>query len=200
MTGTCAAAALFVWELRTRPRVHFWPEKLGPFHALTPVFPADFGTKRVFIDPGHGAPNNPGNSSCICQDEQDFTLGVARNVADWLRRTGHFEVRLARNGDEHPTYPMRVEAARDWNADVYLSIHSDIRGQTGETQIVGPDKFCSVNLGAPGISVLLSEDGDEPLVAARKTLARSTARRMREAGFGVYGGTGYGPAYAKDPE
>lgn len=200
MTGTCAVAALFVVEQRTRPRVHFWPEEIGRIQALRPAFPTDFGTKRIFIDPGHGAPNNPGNSSCICQDEQDFTLSVARSVADWLRQTGHFEVRLARDGDERPTYPARVEAATSWGADVYLSIHSDIRGQTGETQVVGPGKVCRINFWAPGVSVLFSEDGADSLVAARRTLARTTARRMREAGFGMYGGTEYGTLYAKDPD
>lgn len=180
--------------------MHYWPETIGPARTIVPVFPADFGTKRVFVDPGHGAPNNPGNSSCVCRDEQDFTLDVARNVASWLRQTGHFDVRLSREGTDRVTYQTRVEAATAWGADVFLSIHSDIRGQTGETRIVDDDKVCRVNLGAPGFSVLLSEDGSESLVAARRTLARTTARRMREAGFGAYAGTEYGSLYAKDPD
>ena len=98
------------------------------------------------------------------------------------------------------TYQARVEAATTWGADVFLSIHSDIRGQTGETQIASPDKVCRVNLGAPGFSVLLSEDGAESLVEARRALARKTARRMREAGFGAYAGAEYGALYAKDPD
>lgn len=199
LTGACTAAVTFVWERRTRPRVHYWPEKIGPVRTILPSFPADF-KRKVFVDPGHGAPNNPGNSSCVCRDEQDFTLDVARNLASWLRQTGHFDVRLSRDGDERVTYQARVEAATTWGADVFLSIHSDIRGQTGETQIARADKVCRINLGAPGFSVLLSEDGAESLVAARRTLARQTARRMREAGFGAYGGAEYGSLYAKDPE
>ncbi len=200
LTGACAAAATFVWERRTRPRVHYWPEKIGLIHTISPLFPVDFGTRKVFVDPGHGAPNNPGNSSCVCRDEQDFTLDVARSIAGWLRQTGHFDVRLSRDGDERVTYQARVEAATAWGADVFLSIHSDIRGQTGETQVVGRDKVCRVNLGTPGFSVLLSEDGPESLVAARRTLARKTALRMREAGFGAYGGTEYGTLYARDSD
>lgn len=200
LTAACALGAAFVWERRTRPRVHLWNEAVGPVHALVPSFSADFGTRRVFVDPGHGAENNPGNSSCICQDEQDFTLDVAQNVANWLRSTGHFEVLLSREGDKRVAYAARVGAATAWGADIFLSIHSDIRGQTGETQLVGPDKVCRVNLGAPGFSVLLSEDGPEALVAARKNLARNTARRMREAGFGAYTGTEYGTLYAEDPD
>lgn len=201
MTGTCAASTLFVGERATRPRVVIWPEeKIGPVHPLRPVFPATFGTRRIFIDPGHGAPNNPGNSSCICQDEQDFTLSVARDVQAWLQRTGSFEVRLSRDGDERVPYAARVEAAASWGAEVFLSIHSDIRGQTGETMWNHRDQVCRVNLGTPGFSVLLSEDGDASLVASRKDLARATARRMREAGFGVYSGAEYGTLYAKDAD
>jgi N-acetylmuramoyl-L-alanine amidase len=167
---------------------------------LRPSFPSNFGTKRVVVDPGHGAPNNTGNSSCVCQDEQDFTLDVARYVATWLRQTQHFDVRLSRDGSERVPYQTRVEAATAWGADVFLSIHSDIRGQTGETQVVDPGKVCRVNLGAPGFSVLLSEDGSESLVANRRLLARKTAHRMREAGFGAYSGAEYGTLYAKDPD
>lgn len=190
----------FVWERKTRPRVHFWLERSGDIHGLETKFPATFGKKRVYLDAGHGAPNNPGNSSCICQDEQDFTLDVAENVAAWLRKTGHFDVKLSREGNDRVAYAARVEAAVRWNADVFLSIHSDIRGQTGETQKLGRDKVCRVNLGTPGFSVLLSEDGEDKLVGQRKTLARNTARRMREAGFGAYAGVEYGTLYAKDPE
>jgi len=162
--------------------------------------PANFGVKRVYLDAGHGASNNPGNSSCICQDEQDFTLMVAQNVAEWLRQTGRFEVKLSRQGEERVAYAARVEAATAWEADVFLSIHSDIRGQTGESQKIAPDKVCRVNLGTPGFSVLLSEDGPDELVRGRKLLARNTARWMREAGFGAYAGLEYGTLYAKDSE
>lgn len=200
LTGMGFTTAAFFLERNTRPRVNVWPEALGRIHGISPVIPADFGIRRVFVDPGHGAPNNPGNESCECRDEQDFTLEVAKNVAEFLRRTGRFDVKLSRDGDERVAYPARVEAATAWGADVFLSIHSDIRGQTGETQIVAPAKVCRVNLSAPGFSVLFSEDGDAPLVAARRKLARRTARRMHEAGFGAYAGAEYGSLYENDSE
>jgi N-acetylmuramoyl-L-alanine amidase len=200
LTGALCASAAFVVERRTRPRVKLWPELLGPVHAMKPVFAADFGVRRVFVDPGHGAPNNAGNVSCECRDEQDFTLDVSRNVADVLRRTGHFDVKLSRDGDERVAYQARVDAATAWGADAFLSFHSDIRGQTGETQMVAPEKVCRVNLSAPGFSVLFSEDGDARLVADRRTLARAAARRMREAGFGAYAGTEYGSLYERDQD
>ncbi len=200
LAGACTLTAGFVWERRTRPRVHTLSESFGPPRMLPLVFPEEFGTRKVFLDAGHGAPNNPGNSSCFCQDEQDFTLDVANNVAKALRQTNHFDVRLSREGDKRVTYQDRVDTAATWGADAFVSIHSDIRGQTGETQSVGSKQTCRVNLGAPGFSVLLSEDGNEALVQARKTLARSTARRMHEAGFGAYAGTEYGTLYAKDPD
>jgi len=200
LAGVSALSVGFVWERRTRPQVHTWPESFAPLRPLQVTSPADFGTRKIFIDPGHGAPNNPGNSSCICQDEQDFTLSVGQNVAQWLQKTGRFDVRLSRDGDKRVAYQERVEAATTWGADVFVSIHSDIRGQTGENQTIGANQTCRVNLGAPGFSVLLSEDGTEELVQSRKTLARNTARRMREAGFGMYAGTEYGTLYAKDPD
>jgi len=57
-----------------------------------------------------------------------------------------------------------------------------------------------VNLGTPGFSVLWSDEGEAELVSKRQSLARATARHMREAGFFAYGGVEYGDLYAVDAE
>jgi DNA repair protein RecN (Recombination protein N) len=49
---------------------------------------------RVFVDAGHGAPDNTGNTGCYGQSEQDHTLAVARHLAFVLSALGRFEVAL----------------------------------------------------------------------------------------------------------
>ena len=194
-----AAAATLVARLRGG-RAARLPDPFGPLVALTPRFPAGFGVRRVFVDPGHGAAGNPGNSSCFCREEQDFTLAAGHALAEHLRATGAFDVRLARQGPGPVEYRARVEDAEAWGAEVFLSLHSDIRGQTGEKWAPEPGRECVVNLGAPGFSVLWSDEGEPKLAEARRTLARAVARRMREAGFLAYAGLEYGDLYAVDPE
>lgn len=203
LAGAAGLAALaFTARRALRPPPH--PARLpDPFPPLSPptlVFPASFGLRRVFLDPGHGAPGNPGNLSSFCVDEQDFTLRAAHALAERLRATGHFEVRLAREGDARVDYPTRVDEAARFGADVFLSLHSDIRGGTGERWYPAPARDCPVSLAAPGFSVLWSDEADPPLSAARHALASALARRMRQAGFFPYGGVEYGDLYAKDPE
>ncbi|MDI1483314.1 N-acetylmuramoyl-L-alanine amidase [Polyangium sp. y55x31] len=197
--GAGAALATTAVALHRGGRAARLPDPFGPLAVLTPRFPAGFGVRRVFVDPGHGAAGNPGNLSCFCREEQDFTLAAGRALAAALRATGAFDVRLAREGPGPVEYRARVEDAEAWGADVFLSLHSDVRGQTGERWNPEPGRECVVNLAAPGFSVLWSDEGEPKLAEARHALARAVARRMREAGFWAYGGIEYGDLYAVDP-
>nr|WP_240806619.1 N-acetylmuramoyl-L-alanine amidase [Polyangium spumosum] len=200
LAGAGAAAAAAGVASRRGGRAARLPDPFGPLVALTPRFPAGFGVRRVFVDPGHGAAGNPGNSSCFCREEQDFTLAAARALGEHLRATGAFDVRLARENAGPVAYQARVEDAEAWGAEVFLSLHSDVRGQTGEKWNPAPGRECVVNLAAPGFSVLWSDEGEPKLAEARHALARAVARRMRDVGFWAYGGVEYGDLYAVDPE
>ncbi|MDI1436757.1 N-acetylmuramoyl-L-alanine amidase [Polyangium sorediatum] len=200
LAGAGAAAATTALARSRGGRAARLPDPFGPLVALTPRFPAGFGVRRVFVDPGHGAAGNTGNASCFCREEQDFTMAAGRALAAELRATGAFEVRLAREGPGPVAYQARVEDAEAWGAEVFLSLHSDVRGQTGERWNPEPGRECVVSLAAPGYSVLWSDEGEPKLAGARHALARSVARRMREAGFSAYAGVEYGDLYAVDPE
>jgi hypothetical protein len=53
-------------------------------------FPRGFGRRRIYLDAGHGAQGNEGNSSVVCAPEASFTLRVAQELARRLEATGHF--------------------------------------------------------------------------------------------------------------
>jgi N-acetylmuramoyl-L-alanine amidase len=195
-----AAAAGLIYERRSRPHVTRLPDPTGPLSPLQPSFPAGFGVRRIFIDPGHGAAGNTGNVSCYCRDEQDFTLDVARSLAEQLRATSHFDIELSRAGKQPVEYRARVEAAQAFRAEIFLSLHSDIRGQTGERWRPAEGNECPVSLAAPGFSVLWSDEGEALLGHSRNALARAIARRMRQAGFWPYAGAEYGELYEADAE
>src|SRR5262249_39355063 len=158
-----------------------WPGDEAVLSA--PTFPAGWGPLRVMIDPGHGAPNNHGNTGSFCVEEQDTMLQVAVALADRLEATGHVIVRLSREGSRLVEYAARLEEAHTWEADAFVSLHSDVRGRT-ERWSPSPGKECPMALDAPGFAVLFSDEGDPALVARRVALGRAVARRMVEAGFG----------------
>jgi N-acetylmuramoyl-L-alanine amidase len=78
----------------------------------------------VVLDPGHGG-KDVGAISVDGGYEKDVTLAIARAAARRLERSGKVDVRLTRTDDRYLTLGERVRLARQWNADLFLSIHAD---------------------------------------------------------------------------
>src|SRR3712207_5574131 len=130
-----------------------WPQAGAPLVAPEVTFPKGMKRLRVYLDAGHGAARNTGNTSCTCEQEQDFTLRISQELARRLEAAGHFQVRLSRDAKSQVSYPDRLKAAEGWKADVFISLHSDARGQA--TLALNADgKPCPKREGAPGFSVL----------------------------------------------
>ena len=153
---------------------------------------------RVLLDAGHGAPGNEGNTSSFGVLEKDFTLDLALDVAIDLEQSGFFEVTQSRDPTESTTYADRIERARAAGADVFVSLHSDVRGTLRDWSPV-PGLVARSSSDAPGFSVLHSDEGDSVLAARRHLLATDVADQMVAAGFFPYGGAEYVGLYAPDP-
>lgn len=153
---------------------------------------------RVALDAGHGAAGNRGNESSYCVAEEDFTLALAYDVEALLGEVGGFEVFLTRSGSARVPYEERVRDAEALGAEVFVSLHSDVRGHIA-TWSPREGLECRFAEDAPGFSVLLSDDGAEALVERRRALAVEVARWLVEAGFMPYGGAEYESLYASLP-
>ncbi len=191
-TGHASASASHHARLSHEPQLTApdrWPNALPSELALDGALPLG-RPAVVFLDAGHGAKDNPGNTSSYCVEEQDFTAGLALDVADELDRSGRFVVVLAREGDRKVAYADRAAAAASSGADVFISLHSDVRGRT-ESWSPRPDTACLRSFDAPGFSVLYSDEGPAELVAGRLLLGRGIAAEMRDAGWFPYGGAEY---------
>jgi len=179
-----------------------WPAAGSRLVAPAIAFPAGFGRHRIYLDAGHGTRGNPGNTSSLCIDEQVYTLRVARDLAERLRATGHFETLVSRTGQNGPTYRERLTRATAWDAAALISLHSDVRGiEDAETWSPRPGGRCRRNQDHPGFAILYSRRrGDAALVRRRLALARNLARHMTAAGFQPYDGRDYDTAYTADAE
>ncbi len=170
-----------------------WPEKAW----LATELPAPTtGHKpiRLYLDAGHGSGDNTGNLSAFCELEEDFTLALARDVRDVLGEMSDFEVRLSRDGDSRPSYEARVEEAQAWQADLFVSLHSDVRGRA-EPWEPEPQMSCPRTRQAPGFSVLVSDAADDVLVASRQAFALTLGATLKDAGFLPYDGAHYRSDY-----
>jgi N-acetylmuramoyl-L-alanine amidase len=178
----------------SRDRHGVWPEEGSSVSVVPYRIPDGFGSRKIVVDPGHGAPGNKGNVSAWCQDEQDFTLSIARHLAATLQATGHFEVRLTRQTSDVP-YPARVREAEEWGADAFVSLHSDVRG-AAEPWSPREGAVCYWTDQAPGFAVLYSDEAEPQAVARRLRLATAVAAKLSAAGFPPYDGAGYTRSYA----
>jgi N-acetylmuramoyl-L-alanine amidase len=78
----------------------------------------------VAIDPGHGG-EDPGAISRSGTHEKNITLAIARKLKAKIDKEPNMRAALTREGDYFISLPMRLEKARQVNADLFVSVHAD---------------------------------------------------------------------------
>ena len=79
---------------------------------------------RIVIDPGHGGKDG-GAKTRKGVLEKDIVLSFSEHLATALSGSGRFDVILTRTSDKFVPLKERVKIARDNDADLFVSIHSD---------------------------------------------------------------------------
>jgi N-acetylmuramoyl-L-alanine amidase len=78
----------------------------------------------IVIDPGHGG-EDPGAIGRGKTREKDVVLGISKALLKRLNRLPGVKAFLTRKGDYYISLKKRVEIAKDYDADLFLSIHAD---------------------------------------------------------------------------
>ncbi|HND28652.1 MAG TPA: N-acetylmuramoyl-L-alanine amidase [Myxococcota bacterium] len=146
---------------------------------------------HILLDPGHGAPKNAGNTSVRCEQEQVVMLRLAQRLEAPLKER-ELKVQLSRQ-DHTVSYDVRLKKSASF--DAMISLHSDARAGLG--WMPGP-QGCWQTVGAAGMAILYSDEGETSLVEARLSLARAVALRMASVGFLMYSGSDYSGLYDPD--
>ncbi|MGA1342724.1 MAG: N-acetylmuramoyl-L-alanine amidase family protein [Hyphomonas sp.] len=85
------------------------------------------GRHVVVIDAGHGG-RDPGAIALTGVKEKDITLKSALALRDRLEATGRYTVKLTRDSDVYVEHEDRVTLARNWGAELFISLHADAAG------------------------------------------------------------------------
>ncbi len=96
------------------------------------ALPSD-GKPVVVIDPGHGGVD-PGAIGVSGIYEKYITLAMARELKSQLEKQGRYKVRLTRDRDIFIRLRDRTAIARQYNADLFISLHAD---SVGNPQLKG---------------------------------------------------------------
>jgi len=87
------------------------------------------GRRVVVLDPGHGG-LDPGAIGINGTYEKTITLAVAREAKRQLEASGRYRVHLTRDRDEFLRLRERVQRARNFKAELFISIHADSIGSS----------------------------------------------------------------------
>jgi len=78
----------------------------------------------VAIDAGHGG-DDPGALGPRGTQEKDVALAIARKLESWLQRQKGITPVMIRSGDYYISLRGRIRKARNYKADLFISIHAD---------------------------------------------------------------------------
>ncbi|MEM5517609.1 N-acetylmuramoyl-L-alanine amidase [Henriciella sp. AS95] len=83
----------------------------------------------IVIDPGHGG-KDPGASSHNQKREKNIVLSTSLKLKELLERNARYEVYMTRETDVYVDHEVRVSKARNWGADLFISVHADAAGNS----------------------------------------------------------------------
>lgn len=86
--------------------------------------PRDAGRYRIVIDPGHGG-KDPGATAVTGVHERAIVLKAALTLKAMLEKERRYEVKLTREDNRFVELEDRVGIARDFGADLFISLHAD---------------------------------------------------------------------------
>ena len=80
--------------------------------------------KIIIIDPGHGG-EDAGAIGREGTCEKDVVLDISKKLRNILNKTEGYRAFLTRKGDYYVPFKKRLKIAREYGADLFLSIHAD---------------------------------------------------------------------------
>lgn len=99
--------------------------------------PAGFGAlmkmaaqqrRVIVVDPGHGG-KDPGAIAVTGDEEADIVLSASLKLKSLIEQDPRYVVKLTRETDVYVEHEDRVSMARDWGADLFISVHADAAGK-----------------------------------------------------------------------
>jgi len=82
------------------------------------------GTKTIAIDPGHGG-EDPGAMGPRKTMEKDIVLKIGEKLIRQFSQNKEIQAFLTRKGDYFIPLEQRIKIAREYGADIFISLHTD---------------------------------------------------------------------------
>ena len=129
LLGTLGGLALFSFEAENRPVARVTLSRVVA-DLQVPDVEGAAELPLIVIDPGHGG-FDPG-ATAGGYLEKTLVLDLATALRDEIERQGFARVALTRDNDRYLLHNERYRIAQRLDADLFLSIHADSAGESGE--------------------------------------------------------------------
>lgn len=136
-----------------------------------PRSPRNQGKAVVVIDPGHGGVD-PGALGVSGIYEKHITLAMARELKSQLERSGRYKVHLTRDRDVFIRLRERVAIARQYGADLFISLHAD---SVNNPQLTGLSVYTLSQNASDGEAQLLADKENKADLLAGIDLSHESA-------------------------
>ncbi|MBP8984412.1 MAG: N-acetylmuramoyl-L-alanine amidase [Syntrophobacterales bacterium] len=107
--------------------------------------------KIIVIDAGHGG-DDPGAVGWRKTKEKEVVLKIAQRLQKILDKKQGYRAFLTRRGDYYPSFKKRIQIAREYGADLFLSIHADAARNKSAR---GSSVYCLSTTGASSVAARL---------------------------------------------
>ena len=84
---------------------------------------------KIFIDAGHGGTDSGAKFGSLL--EKNLTLDIAKRTEKYLKQYKGVSIKMSRTNDKTLTLSQRTNAANNWKADFFFSVHINSGGGTG---------------------------------------------------------------------
>jgi N-acetylmuramoyl-L-alanine amidase len=119
-------------------------------------------TRIVVIDPGHGG-EDPGTVGRFGTKEKNVVFSISKRLQKMLNQKRGTRAYLTRKGDYFTELQKRMKIAREYGADIFISIHTDANFNRG---IRGASVYCLSLKGATdeAARILAEEENASDLI------------------------------------
>ena len=146
-----------------------------PTTKKTTVPYANFKSKVIVIDPGHGG-HDAGAVGPYKRYEKVVTLKISKYLYSILKQRGH-KVYLTRSSDRFIKVGNRTDLARKKNADVFISIHANSVPKSKASKVSGIETYY--------LSPARSERAKRVAAKENKADSRRMSKATIDAAFGA---------------
>ncbi len=147
-----------------------------------PLLNTALGRKVIVIDPGHGGVDQGSTGKYSRTKEKDVTLNYAKALRERLNNEGRYLVYLTRSQDRYLSLLQRIWIARQYKADLFISIHAD---SASSSKARGASVYTFSEIASDRAAANLARSQNQESFDGKEFVSNSEEKMVEEVLYGL---------------